>query len=107
MSHVHEAHGIEKICHTVYVNSALTDNRYKVMKQVTIILFMLLGMMFSACSSDSSKGDSKYSNLSTEKLMKKAQENDLEAITQLGMNAAYKKNYEEAEKWLRKAAEQD
>lgn len=29
MSHVHEGHGIEKICHTVYVNSALTDNRYK------------------------------------------------------------------------------
>lgn len=77
------------------------------MKQITLIFFMLLGMMFSACSSDSSKGDSKYSNLSTEKLMKKAQENDLEAITQLGMNAAYKKNYEEAEKWLRKAAEQD
>ena len=29
MRHVHETHGMEKIGHTVYVNSALTDNRYK------------------------------------------------------------------------------
>lgn len=77
------------------------------MKRIVFISLIIVNMIVVvACSSDSN-GKFKYGNLSTEKLMEKAEENDLEAITQLGRNAFNENNYDEAEKWYRKAAEQD
>lgn len=37
VGHVHESYGIEKIGHTIYVNSALTDNVYRLSHQPTLL----------------------------------------------------------------------
>ena len=50
--------------------------------------------------------DGEYINLSKEQLLKLADKNDLEAMTQLGINLAADQDYTTAFEWFKKAGEQ-
>lgn len=94
--------------------SGKTDRQKKNGKTLRLFLFILLGLVivggvvFYLCGNGSNSSYDeigKYKNYTYDQLIKLANDNDLEAITQLGRNAYNSEDYDTAFKWWIKAAE--
>lgn len=96
--------------------SGKTNQKKKNGKTLRLFLFIMLGLIvvggvgyyFYGDNHYSSQNyEKKYENYTYDQLIKLANENDCEAMTQLGRNALNSEDYSTAFKWWMKAAEMD